>query len=167
MRKAALYLLRKTIVPEKRFGVQRKMFRAAFNDDFLYHVLLAKLHDVALDIWFPYITTTILEKDCEKGDNSYGGIIIHVLVLRGTGNGTGSHRPVRPLFLREGSPFLPRLPVLSAWFPGGLFGVRGGSGVRQRAGKFLRLVFSGPAFPLRYRRRTEGPQDQRKIRGWL
>ncbi|MDR1596338.1 MAG: ISAs1 family transposase, partial [Treponema sp.] len=39
MRKAALHLLRKTAVPEKRFSVQRKMFRATFSDDFLYHAL--------------------------------------------------------------------------------------------------------------------------------
>jgi hypothetical protein len=39
MRKAALHLLRKTAVPEKRFSVQRKMFRAAFSDDFLYRAL--------------------------------------------------------------------------------------------------------------------------------
>ncbi|MDR2803771.1 MAG: hypothetical protein LBB22_05735 [Treponema sp.] len=37
MKKAALHLLRKTIVLEKRFGVCGKMFRAAFSDDFLYH----------------------------------------------------------------------------------------------------------------------------------
>jgi predicted transposase YbfD/YdcC len=39
LRKAALHLLRKTAVPEKRFSVRRKMFRAAFSDDFLYHAL--------------------------------------------------------------------------------------------------------------------------------
>ncbi|MDR2797271.1 MAG: transposase [Treponema sp.] len=39
MRKAALHLLRKTAVAEKRFSVRRKMFRATFSDDFLYHAL--------------------------------------------------------------------------------------------------------------------------------
>jgi predicted transposase YbfD/YdcC len=39
MRKAALHLLRKTAVAEKRFSVRRKMFRAAFSDDFLYRSL--------------------------------------------------------------------------------------------------------------------------------
>jgi predicted transposase YbfD/YdcC len=39
MRKAALHLLKKTAVAEKRFSVRRKMFRAAFSDDFLYHAL--------------------------------------------------------------------------------------------------------------------------------
>ncbi|MDR2757951.1 MAG: ISAs1 family transposase [Spirochaetaceae bacterium] len=39
MRKAALHLLRKTAIPEKRFSVRRKMFRAAFSDDFLYRTL--------------------------------------------------------------------------------------------------------------------------------
>jgi predicted transposase YbfD/YdcC len=39
LRKAALHLLRKTAVSEKRFSVPRKMFRAAFSDDFLYHAL--------------------------------------------------------------------------------------------------------------------------------
>jgi predicted transposase YbfD/YdcC len=39
LRKAAPRLLRKTAVPEKRFSTQRKMFRAAFSDDFLYHAL--------------------------------------------------------------------------------------------------------------------------------
>jgi hypothetical protein len=39
MRKAALHLLRKTATAEKRFSVQRKMVRAAFSDDFLYHAL--------------------------------------------------------------------------------------------------------------------------------
>jgi predicted transposase YbfD/YdcC len=39
LRKAALHLLRKTAVPEKRFSVQRKMFRATFSDDFLCHAL--------------------------------------------------------------------------------------------------------------------------------
>jgi predicted transposase YbfD/YdcC len=39
LRKAALHLLRKTAVPEKRFSVRRKMFRATFSDDFLYHAL--------------------------------------------------------------------------------------------------------------------------------
>jgi hypothetical protein len=29
----------KNRVPEKRFSTQRKMFRAAFSDDFLYHAL--------------------------------------------------------------------------------------------------------------------------------
>jgi hypothetical protein len=39
MRKAALHLLRKTAVPEKRFSVRRKMFRATFSDDLLYRAL--------------------------------------------------------------------------------------------------------------------------------
>jgi hypothetical protein len=39
MRKAALHLLRKTAVAEKRFSVLRKMFRAAFSDDFLCRAL--------------------------------------------------------------------------------------------------------------------------------
>jgi predicted transposase YbfD/YdcC len=39
LRKTALHLLRKTAVPEKRFSTQRKMFRAAFSDDFLYRAL--------------------------------------------------------------------------------------------------------------------------------
>jgi predicted transposase YbfD/YdcC len=39
LRKAALHLLRKTAVPEKRFSTRRKMFRATFSDDFLYHAL--------------------------------------------------------------------------------------------------------------------------------
>jgi hypothetical protein len=43
MRKAALHLLRKTPAPEKRFSVQRKMFRATFSDDFLYHALFGQV----------------------------------------------------------------------------------------------------------------------------
>ncbi|MDR0722360.1 MAG: ISAs1 family transposase, partial [Treponema sp.] len=43
LRKAALHLLRKTTVPEKRFSVQRKMFRATFSDDFLYHALFGQV----------------------------------------------------------------------------------------------------------------------------
>jgi predicted transposase YbfD/YdcC len=39
LRKTALRLLRKTGVPEKRFGTSRKMLRAALNDDFLHDVL--------------------------------------------------------------------------------------------------------------------------------
>jgi hypothetical protein len=39
MRKAAPHLPRKTAVPEKRFSVRGKMFRATFSDDFLYRAL--------------------------------------------------------------------------------------------------------------------------------
>jgi hypothetical protein len=39
----ALHLLRKTAVPEKRFSTRRKMFRATFSDDFLYHALFGAL----------------------------------------------------------------------------------------------------------------------------
>jgi hypothetical protein len=42
LRKAAPHLPRKTAVPEKRFSVQRKMFRAAFSDEFLYSHCSAK-----------------------------------------------------------------------------------------------------------------------------
>jgi hypothetical protein len=39
---AALYLLRKARVPEKGFGLSRKMLRATLGDDFLHDVLFAK-----------------------------------------------------------------------------------------------------------------------------
>jgi predicted transposase YbfD/YdcC len=39
LRKTALYLLRKTSVLEKRFGLSRKMLRATLSDDFLREVL--------------------------------------------------------------------------------------------------------------------------------
>jgi hypothetical protein len=39
----ALRLLRKTGVPEKRFGTSRKMLRATINDDFLYDVMFGEL----------------------------------------------------------------------------------------------------------------------------
>jgi hypothetical protein len=42
LRKMALYLLRTTAVPEKRFSVRLKMLRATFNDQFLYDVLFGK-----------------------------------------------------------------------------------------------------------------------------
>jgi hypothetical protein len=42
LRKTALYLLRKTGVPEKRFGLNRKMLRATLSDDFLCDVLSGK-----------------------------------------------------------------------------------------------------------------------------
>ena len=42
LRKTALRLLRKTGVPEKRFGMKRKMFRASLNDNFLYKVLFGR-----------------------------------------------------------------------------------------------------------------------------
>jgi hypothetical protein len=34
--------LRKASVPEKRFGLSRKMLRATLSDDFLHDVLFAK-----------------------------------------------------------------------------------------------------------------------------
>ena len=43
LRKTALYLLRKTGVPEKRFGIGRKMLRATLSDDFLRDVLFGKV----------------------------------------------------------------------------------------------------------------------------
>jgi predicted transposase YbfD/YdcC len=43
LRKTALYLLRKTSVPEKRFGLSRKMLRATLSDDFLHDVLFGKV----------------------------------------------------------------------------------------------------------------------------
>jgi hypothetical protein len=43
LRKTALYFLRKTSVPEKRFGLSRKMFRATLSDDFPYDVLFGKV----------------------------------------------------------------------------------------------------------------------------
>jgi hypothetical protein len=39
LRKTALYILRKTSVPVKRFGISRKMLRATLSDDFLHDVL--------------------------------------------------------------------------------------------------------------------------------
>ena len=42
LRKIALRLLRKIGVPEKRFGMKRKMLRATLNDDFLYKVLFGR-----------------------------------------------------------------------------------------------------------------------------
>ena len=42
LRKIALRLLRKTGVPEKRFGTSRKMLRATLNDNFLYNVLFGR-----------------------------------------------------------------------------------------------------------------------------
>jgi predicted transposase YbfD/YdcC len=43
LRKTALHLLRKTSVPEKRFGLSRKMLRASLSDDFLHDVLFGKI----------------------------------------------------------------------------------------------------------------------------
>jgi predicted transposase YbfD/YdcC len=43
LRKTALYLLKKTSVPEKRFGLKRKMLRASLSDDFLHDVLFGKV----------------------------------------------------------------------------------------------------------------------------
>jgi len=43
LRKTALRLLRKTSVPEKRFGTKRKMLRATLNDDFLTNVFFGTL----------------------------------------------------------------------------------------------------------------------------
>jgi predicted transposase YbfD/YdcC len=43
LRKAALHLPRKTAVPEKRFSTRRKMLRATFSDDFLYHALFGQV----------------------------------------------------------------------------------------------------------------------------
>jgi hypothetical protein len=43
LRKTALYLLRKTRVPEKRFSLNRKMLRATLSDDFLHDVLFGKV----------------------------------------------------------------------------------------------------------------------------
>jgi hypothetical protein len=43
LRKTALYLLRKTSVPEKRFGLSRKMLKATLRDDFLYDALFGKV----------------------------------------------------------------------------------------------------------------------------
>jgi predicted transposase YbfD/YdcC len=43
LRKTALYLLRKTGVPEKRFGLSRKMLRATLSDNFLHDVLFGKV----------------------------------------------------------------------------------------------------------------------------
>jgi predicted transposase YbfD/YdcC len=42
LRKMALYLLRTTAVPEKRFSARLKMLRATLNDQFLYDVLFGK-----------------------------------------------------------------------------------------------------------------------------
>jgi predicted transposase YbfD/YdcC len=42
LRKTALWLLRKTSVPEKRIGTNRKMLRATLNDDFLSDVLFGR-----------------------------------------------------------------------------------------------------------------------------
>jgi predicted transposase YbfD/YdcC len=42
LRKIALYLLRKTSVPEKRFGTRRKMLRATLSDEFLFQTLFGK-----------------------------------------------------------------------------------------------------------------------------
>jgi len=42
LRKTALRLLRKTGVPEKRFGTSRKMLRATLSDDFLSDVLFGR-----------------------------------------------------------------------------------------------------------------------------
>jgi predicted transposase YbfD/YdcC len=43
LRKTALYLLKKTGVAEKRFGLSRKMLRATLSDDFLHDVLFGKV----------------------------------------------------------------------------------------------------------------------------
>jgi predicted transposase YbfD/YdcC len=43
LRKTVLYLLKKTGVEEKRFGLSRKMLRATLSDDFLYDVLFGKV----------------------------------------------------------------------------------------------------------------------------
>jgi predicted transposase YbfD/YdcC len=42
LRKIALRLLQKTGVPEKRFGIMRKMLRATLSDSFLYGVLFGR-----------------------------------------------------------------------------------------------------------------------------
>ena len=42
LRKTALRLLRKTGVPEKRFGTSGKMLRATLNDSFLYNILFGR-----------------------------------------------------------------------------------------------------------------------------
>jgi predicted transposase YbfD/YdcC len=42
LRKTALYLLQKASVPEKRFGLSRKMLRATLSDNFLQDVLFGK-----------------------------------------------------------------------------------------------------------------------------
>jgi hypothetical protein len=42
LRKTTLYLLRKTSVPEKQFGISHKMLRATHSDDFPHDVLFGK-----------------------------------------------------------------------------------------------------------------------------
>jgi hypothetical protein len=43
LRKTALYLLRKMGIPEKRYGLGRKMLWATLGDDFLHDVLFGKV----------------------------------------------------------------------------------------------------------------------------